>query len=114
MVSLENPEFERFPRFREALAAAQVADLEPGDAIFIPALWWHHVVSFDVVNVLVNSLLSMRHLPPEQRQAWGRIFAYYLFGPQQDPAGHIPKDRRGVLGDISEEQAEILRMIGLQ
>ena len=85
MVSLKAPDFERFPRFRDALAAARVADLEPGDALFIPAVWWHHVESFDVVNMLVNywwqqpaymlpdrvsptktmlhALLSMRHLP---------------------------------------------------
>ncbi|MHB8815025.1 MAG: cupin-like domain-containing protein [Steroidobacteraceae bacterium] len=136
MVSLENPDFQRFPRFREALAAAQVAELEPGDAIFIPALWWHHVVSLDVVNILVNywwqepastatrispvhslmhSLLSIRHLPPEQRQAWGRIFAYFLFDPQQDPVGHIPEHRRGVLGPLSKEQADAIRqMINLR
>ena len=132
MVSLENPDFRRFPRFKEALAAAQVAELEPGDAIFIPALWWHHVVSLDVVNVLVNywweetagpaarispvhslmhSLLSIRHLPPEQRQAWGRIFSYFLFDPQQDPAGHIPEHRRGVLGPLSQEQVEAIKLM---
>jgi hypothetical protein len=136
MVSLEDPDFRRFPRFREALAAAQVAELEPGDAIFIPAIWWHHVVSLDVVNVLVNywweepagaaarispvhsllhSLLSIRHLPPEQRQAWSRIFSYFLFDPQQDPAGHIPEHRRGVLGPLTEAQAAAIRqMIHLQ
>lgn len=136
MVSLENPDFARFPRFRQALAAAQVAELEPGDAIFIPAIWWHHVVSLDVVNVLVNywwedpagtsarispvhslmhALLSIRHLPPEQRQAWGSIFSYFLFDPQQDPAGHIPEHRRGVLGPLSPEQiAAIRQMIHLR
>jgi hypothetical protein len=136
MVSLESPDFQRFPRFREALAAAQVAELEPGDAIFIPAVWWHHVVSLDVVNVLVNywwqepastsarispvhalmhGLLGIRHLPPEQRQAWGRIFSYFLFDPRQDPAGHIPEHRRGVLGPLSaEETAAIREMIHLR
>lgn len=136
MVSLESPDFQRFPRFKEALAAAQVAELEPGDALFIPALWWHHVVSLDVVNVLVNywwqepagtanrispvhslmhSLLSIRHLPAEQRQAWGRIFSYFLFDPQQDPTGHIPEHRRGVLAPLAEEQiAAIRRMIHLR
>jgi Cupin-like domain len=141
MVALDDPDFERFPRFKEALAAAQVADLEPGDAIFIPALWWHHVVSLDLINVLVNywwqepgdtppppcsartspvqalmhSLLSMRHLPPRHRQAWGRIFAYFLFDLHPDPAEHIPENRRGILGPLSNEQAEeIRRMIKLQ
>lgn len=66
-------------------------------------------------HALLHSLLSMPHLPAEQRRAWGRIFAYYLFDLRQDPAGHIPQERRGVLGRSSEEQAEeIRRMIGLQ
>jgi len=136
MVSLENPDFERFPKFREALAAAQVAELEPGDAIFIPALWWHHVVSLDVVNILVNywweessnarkrmspvhalmhSLLSIRHLPPEHRQAWGKIFSHYLFDTTQDSAGHIPEHRRGVLGTPSADEIDALKeSIGLR
>ena len=43
MVDLDDPDFERFPKFREALRHALVAELEPGDAIYIPALWWHGV-----------------------------------------------------------------------
>jgi hypothetical protein len=54
MVDFAEPDFERFPRFREALAAAQVADLGPGDAIYIPSLWWHHVRSLGMLNILVN------------------------------------------------------------
>src|SRR5216684_8089272 len=54
LVSLRNPDFERYPKFREALAAAHTADLAPGDAIFIPPLWWHHVESLESFNVLVN------------------------------------------------------------
>jgi hypothetical protein len=45
---------QRFPRFREALAAGVSAELGPGDAIFIPPLWWHHVESLERFNVLVN------------------------------------------------------------
>ncbi|WP_204333426.1 cupin-like domain-containing protein, partial [Proteus mirabilis] len=33
MVDMATPDFARFPRFREALAAARTAELEPGDAI---------------------------------------------------------------------------------
>lgn len=54
MVDFAAPDFARFPRFRDALAAAQVADLGPGDAIYIPSLWWHHVRSIGILNILVN------------------------------------------------------------
>jgi len=128
MVRLADPDFTRFPRFREALAAAQVAELEPGDAIYIPGLWWHHVESLEKVNALVNywwkgppaasvqadsaldslllAVLRLRHLPPEQRRAWASIFDHYVFNSANDPAGHIPEYRRGVLGAMSPEYAK--------
>ena len=43
LVDFSAPDFERFPRFHAAVAHAFVAELGPGDAIFIPPLWWHHV-----------------------------------------------------------------------
>jgi hypothetical protein len=54
LVDFRAPDFERFPRFREALANARVAELEPGDAIYMPPRWWHHVESLAPLNVLVN------------------------------------------------------------
>jgi hypothetical protein len=54
LVSLHSPDLARYPKFADALQAAQVAELVPGDAIFIPALWWHHVESLEPLNVLVN------------------------------------------------------------
>jgi hypothetical protein len=54
LVEFRAPDFERFPRFREALANARVAELEPGDAIYLPPLWWHHVESLAPLNILVN------------------------------------------------------------
>ena len=131
LVSLRNPDFQRYPKFREALAAAQTADLAPGDAIFIPPLWWHHVESLEKYNALVNywwkgpidattksdsafdplihSLLNLKHLSPEQRKAWGVIFDYYLFGAGDDLAAHIPEHKRGVLGEISPELAKQIK-----
>ena len=130
LVSLKAPDFERFPRFRDALAAAQVADLEPGDALFIPAVWWHHVESFDVVNILVNywwqqascvqaervsptksllhALLSMRHLPDAHRKGWAEMFAHFVFAPAADAAGHLPESRQGVLGKLPPDRIEAL------
>ena len=54
MVHVTAPDFERFPRFASALEVAQVAELSPGDAIFIPRDWYHHVEALDRFNVLVN------------------------------------------------------------
>lgn len=54
LVDFAAPDFARFPRFRDALAHAQVAELALGDAIYMPSRWWHHVTSLDVCNVLVN------------------------------------------------------------
>jgi hypothetical protein len=120
MVDLRNPDFERFPRFREALAAAFVAELEPGDAIYIPALWWHNVEALSRFNMLVNywwqdgppdagagmtcighGILTISHLPPAQRDAWRELFDYYVFRRHGDPAAHIPDHAQGPLAKTS-------------
>lgn len=130
LVSFREPDFRRFPKFRDALGAAQVAELEPGDAVYIPTLWWHHVESLEKYNVLVNywwkgsidarartdsafdcllhCLLNLKHLAPEHRRAWGLIFEHYVFGAG-DVAAHIPEHKRGVLGEISPELAAQVR-----
>jgi hypothetical protein len=131
LVSLRNPDFERYPKFREALAAAHAAEVGPGDAIFIPPLWWHHVESLERFNVLVNywwhdrvgdgtladsafdallhGMLSIRTLPPATRRAWGAFFEQYVFGDDAGATAHIPEERRGILGSLSAEQLAGLR-----
>lgn len=54
MVHLTAPDFDQFPRFAAALEVAQAAELLPGDAIFIPRDWYHHVEAIERFNVLVN------------------------------------------------------------
>src|SRR3546814_5587571 len=39
MVDPLAPDRQRYPRYARAEAQALIADLEPGDAIYIPALW---------------------------------------------------------------------------
>ena len=129
LVPLHAPDFERFPRFREALAAAVSAELGPGDALYIPPLWWHHVESLEPFNLLVNywwhaadaamgtqagfdtlihAILNLRSLPPATREAWRSLFDYYVFGPQSEATEHIPTHRHGVLGALSA--ADIARL----
>lgn len=128
VVDFANPDFERYPRFREALAAAQTTVLEPGDAIFIPNLWWHHVQGLEPFNVLVNywwnpapayipapmqalyhALWALRDRPEREKQAWHALFDYYVFGDAQRAGEHLPPQARKVLGPIDETLARQLR-----
>jgi hypothetical protein len=128
LVDFHDPDFERFPRFKQALEAALVAELEPGDALFLPGVWWHHVEALDPVNILVNywwslqpeskgspadalshALLSIKSLPPAQRHAWRALFDYYVFEAPEEACGHIPEAARGRLGDIDDTGTRRLR-----
>jgi cupin-like protein len=129
--SLTEPDFEQFPRLKVALQQAHVAELEPGDALYIPALWWHQVESLSSCNVLVNywwhpiagetvgsspvfdcllhCMLTLRRMPPEVRASWRAAFEHYIFGPDAPRNDHIPPERRGVLGEITPELAQRIR-----
>ncbi len=128
MVDFHVPDFNRFPRFAAALENAQVAELEPGDAVFVPSMWWHHVEGLESLNVLVNywwrkspgymdtpanvleyALLSLRDLPDEQRRAWHDVFKFYVFEFDQSRIEHIPENRRGILGPMDDTMARKLR-----
>ena len=45
-VDAERPDLRRFPRFARATPVTVV--VEPGEALFIPVGWWHHVRAIDV------------------------------------------------------------------
>lgn len=45
-VDVHRPDLERFPRFPEAEHIDFT--LEPGDTLYLPAFWWHSVLSLDV------------------------------------------------------------------
>lgn len=111
------PDFERYPRYRDALVSARVADMEPGDALFIPPLWYHQVEALEKVNLLVNywwpvpgdaqlpspatalmqAIQVLNALPPDQRRAWAAMFGHYVAQRDGDPAEHIPEAWRGAL-----------------
>jgi hypothetical protein len=116
MVDLENPDFEKYPNFQHALNAAQQAVLEPGDAIYIPYLWWHNVQALDELNVLINywwgepeeeridprnalyhAMMTIRFLPPRYREHWKHMFDHYVFHKNGDPGEHLPEERQGIL-----------------
>ena len=128
LVDLNDPDFEKYPRFAEALEHAQTAELEPGDAIYIPGMWWHHVTSLESLNILINhwwkespaymgapsdallhAILSIRDLPEVQRNAWRVFFDHYIFRVGGETADHIPVGKRGALGELDEKAAGKIR-----
>jgi len=130
LVDPHAPDFDRFPRYREALAHAEIADLAPGDALYVPSMWWHHVETpgrFGAqINVwwrdaaahmvtplytLMHALLTMRDLPAPERGTWKGMFDYYVFRTGPDPAGHLPEAARGMLGPITPEIAGRIRAV---
>ena len=128
MVRLENPDHGKYPRFREAWNHAQVAELGPGDALFIPYMWWHHVVSLDNFNVLVNywwddtppwagspfealihALMSVHTLPPEKRALWRKVFEHHVFAAEGEAADHLQPWQRGIQGAADPRVAAQMR-----
>jgi hypothetical protein len=130
-VDLRDPDYTRFPRFRKALELAQEAVLEPGDAIYIPILWWHGVESLEPLNILINywwndtlpanhkPILALIHtaalmsaLPADEREVWRTFFNYFAFQEDGDPAAHLPSDLRDVLGELSSaDRGEVLAFV---
>jgi hypothetical protein len=130
MVDIYNPDLKAFPKFNDAMGFGQSADLLPGDAIFIPSLWWHQVESFGELNVLINywwrsvpsfmgnpmdalmhSILSIRDLPDHQKINWVNMFNYYVFNYNNKNFSHVPEDISGALGQIDHDSSKKIRAL---
>jgi len=128
MVDFHDPDFAAHPRFRDALEHAEVAELEAGDALYIPAMWWHHVEGLSDFNVLVNywwresprwlgqpqdalnhAMLAIRDLPADEKQHWREMFDHYVFTNGPEVVAHIPEAARGVLAPLAPDSAGRLR-----
>lgn len=123
LVDFAKPDFDRYPRFAEALEHAEIAELAPGDVLYMPSLWFHHVESLDPFGAMVNfwwrdapahmtapiftllhGLMTLRDLNHRERQAWRAIFDHYLFRPDDlEPMAHIPPDARGLFAAMTPD-----------
>jgi hypothetical protein len=119
LVDFKNPDFIKYPKFEQALEHAQSAELEPGDALFLPSMWWHHVealthfnllatfwwsstdhITDESGNALLYAVMALRNLPEDKRDIWFNLFKHYIFDAA--PLDHIPEHAKGMLNPQSE------------
>ena len=128
LADLKEPDFDRFPNIREALQEAVIADLEPGDVLYYPSMWWHEVEAFDHFNVMVNywwtpapsymgnpmdvlmhAMLNIRDRSEADKRAWRELFDYYIFGDVDIPRRHLPEKVQGALAEMDLANARRIR-----
>ena len=122
------PDLRKYPKYASAQAASIVLELEPGDAVMIPSMWWHHIEALGSFNVLVNywwrstpaylgsplnvlhhAVMSLKSLPNSQRDVWKAIFDQYVFSGDDSDLEHIPEHARGMLAGVNELEAKQIK-----
>jgi len=120
----------RYPRFEAIRDKAIVVELAPGDALYLPKLWWHRVEATGLVNGLVNywwdafgqgpdapyttmmlAMTAIAERPAAERAAWRALFDHYVFRPDGHPLAHLPEDRHGILGPLRETRGRIRALV---
>jgi hypothetical protein len=115
-----------FPLFEAIKDQAQTVELEAGDALYLPKLWWHQVESLSPFNGLVNywwdatsagpdspytalllSMITIAERPAAERRAWQAFFDHYVFRSQGHPLAHLPPQQHGLLGPLKNNYAKI-------
>jgi Cupin-like domain len=126
-----------FPLFEEIRDQALTAELDPGDALYLPKLWWHQVESTAAFNGLVNywwdafssgpdapytslllAMITIAERPPAERRAWQAFFDHYVFRSNGHPLAHLPPEQHGLLGPLKSDnyskiRARIMRLLRL-
>jgi len=113
---------ERYPLFEQIRDQALVAELGPGDALYLPKLWWHQIEALAAFNGLVNywwdafaagpdsphtslllSMITIAERPLPERRAWRAYFDHYVFREKGHPLAHLPPERHGLLGPLKPD-----------
>jgi len=115
-----------YPRFEAVRDQALVAELEPGDALYLPKLWWHQVEATEPLNMLVNywwdafpagpdapytammlAMIAIAERPLAERKAWRAFFDHYVFRLEGHPLAHLPAEKHGILGPLKQNYGRI-------
>jgi hypothetical protein len=118
----------KYPRFAEVRDQALRVELEAGDALYLPKLWWHQVESIAPFNGLINywwdafsagpdapetslllAMITIAERPQAEREAWKAFFDHYVFRPNGHPLAHLPPEQHGLLGPLAPDHYAKLR-----
>jgi hypothetical protein len=122
LVDIKSPNLKTHPKYAEAFKHGFSVELQPGDAIYIPSPWWHHVESLSPYNVLINywwsdksvstampypmllhAIQALNTMDAPQKNAWQNIMQHYLFDQSNKAPEHIPDHARGITGELTPE-----------
>ena len=125
MVDIKNPDLKRYPRYTLALQELYESTLVPGDAIFIPYMWWHNVESLDPINLLINyfwkepastfnapmlslmhAKLSISNLPINDKSIWKNLFNHLVFDADESTADYLPEELEDIIKDLSPDKKQ--------
>ena len=126
--SADGPQDGDFPLFEEIRQQALRLELEAGDALYLPKLWWHKVESLAPLNGLVNywwdafsagpdapytsmllAMIAIAERPAAERQAWKAFFDHDVFRTRGHPLAHVPAEQHGLLGPLKPENYARIR-----
>ena len=124
----DGPGAGQYPLFEEIRDQAVRVELEPGDALYLPKLWWHKVESLAPINGLVNywwdafsagpdapytsmllAMIAIAERPAAEREAWKAFFDHYVFRLGGHPLAHLPPEQHGLLGPLKPENYSRIR-----
>jgi len=116
----------KYPKFAAVRDQALVAELKPGDGLYLPKLWWHQVESTAPFNALVNywwdafasgpdapyttlllAMIAVAERPAPERRAWKALFDHYVFREGGHPLAHLAPEHHGILGPLKENYGKI-------
>lgn len=119
LVQLLNYDRKKYPMFEQLFGDALITILRPGEILYIPPFWWHHVESFDVnlsinifsgdvpanlppllLDAFMEALAIFSDTPPRLRVLYQQLYAAYAFGTDvsniscpADEAPYVPRQR---------------------
>ncbi|MCY0096409.1 cupin-like domain-containing protein [Hoeflea ulvae] len=94
------PDYARFPKFRDA--TCHKCTLDPGDMLFLPPDWWHHVVTEENSITVSQNLVNHTNFGLYIRRAYGAQLPAFLASLPPDGAM-----RSGAEEVLREEMSDV-------